>query len=64
MIRVYQAAHGGMVFHETLTKRQQSRRTRALALAVIVAVAGSTGVIQRFSDAHAEAAVLGAGSQR
>ena len=53
-----------MVFHETLTKRQKSLRTRALALAVIVAVAGSTGVIQRFSDAHAQAAVLGSGSQR
>lgn len=64
MIRVYQAAHGGMVFHETLTKRQKSLRTRALALAVIVAVAGSTGVIQRFSDAHAQAAVLDSGSQR
>jgi hypothetical protein len=64
VIRPYQAAHGGMVFHETPTKRQKSLRTRMTAIAVIAAVAGSAALVQQFATAHADPVTMGFGSQR
>jgi hypothetical protein len=51
MIRTYQAAHGGLVFDNALTRRQRVRRHRMTALVVISAVAASAGVLQHF-NAH------------
>jgi len=50
VIRAYQAAHGGTVFYETPTRRQKHVRTRLAAILVIVAVAGSAGLLQRFGS--------------
>jgi hypothetical protein len=50
VIRTVQAEHGGLSFGAALTRRQKIRRNRLMALAVIVAVAGSAGVLQHFSD--------------
>jgi hypothetical protein len=50
VIRTYQAEHGGLAFDSALTRRQRIRRNRIMALAVIVAVAASAGVLQHFND--------------
>ncbi len=50
MIRVYQAQHGGLVFENAPTRAQKTLRHRIAAVAVIVAVAASAGLLQHFSD--------------
>ncbi|MBW8858296.1 MAG: hypothetical protein JF570_00780 [Caulobacter sp.] len=50
MIRTYQAEQGGLAFDSAVSRRQRTRRHRMMALAVIVAVAASAGVLQHFSD--------------
>jgi hypothetical protein len=50
VIRTYQAQHGGLAFDSAVSRRQRVRRHRIMALAVIVAVAASAGVLQHFSD--------------
>jgi hypothetical protein len=50
VIRTYQAEHGGLAFDSALSRRQKIRRNRIMALAVIVAVAASAGVLQHFND--------------
>jgi hypothetical protein len=50
VIRTYQAEHGGLAFDSTSTRRQKVRRDRIMALAVIVAVAASAGLLQHFND--------------
>lgn len=56
MIRAHQAQHGGLVFKSALTRRQKVLRQRMTALAVIVAVAASAGILQQF---HAKPAPNG-----
>ena len=53
MIRTYQAEHGGLVFDSALSRRQKAVRSRLTALAVIVAVAASAGLLQHFNDSSA-----------
>jgi len=53
VIRTYQAEHGGLVFDRALTRRQKTVRSRLTALAVIVAVASSAGLLQHFNDSSA-----------
>jgi hypothetical protein len=48
--RTYQAEHGGMVLVSTPTRRQRSLRTRITAIAVILAVAVSAGIVQAVLD--------------
>ena len=64
VIRTYQAEHGGLAFESTPTRRQKVRRNRLTALAVIAAVAASTGLLQHFNDnlAPSGPATPGAGS--
>ncbi len=50
MIRTYQAEQGGLVFDSASSRRRRIRRNRIMALAVIVGVAASAGVLQHFSD--------------
>jgi hypothetical protein len=50
VIRTYQAEHGGTVFSSAPTRRQQRMRSRFMAIAVIVAVAASAGMVQAFND--------------
>jgi hypothetical protein len=50
VIRAYQAEHGGMVFDPAPTRRQKTVRSRITALAVIIAVAASAGLLQHFHD--------------
>lgn len=50
MIRAYQTEHGGLAFDSAPTRRQKARRNRLTALAVIAAVAASTGLLQHFND--------------
>ena len=59
MIRTYQAEHGGTVFISTPSRRQQRMRSRFTAIAVIIAVAVSAGMVQAFNDRdHASAAEI------
>jgi hypothetical protein len=53
VVRTYQAEHGGLVFESALTRRQKTARSRLTALAVIVAVAASAGLLQHFNDSPA-----------
>lgn len=64
MIRTYQAEHGGMAFDSALSRRQRIRRNRITALAVIVTVAASAGVLQHFNENFAPSgpATPGAGA--
>lgn len=50
VIRTYVAEHGGTVFVSTLSQRQKKLRSRIMALAVIVAVGASAGMVQAFND--------------
>jgi len=50
MIRTYQADHGGTVFVQALTERQRLRRTRFMALAVIVATAFAAATVLGFNE--------------
>lgn len=50
VIRTYQAEHGGLVFERAATRQEKIRRNRTTAMAVIVAVAASAGVLQHFND--------------
>lgn len=50
VIRTYQAEQGGLTFDSPMSRRQRTRRNRITALAVIVTVAASAGVLQHFSD--------------
>jgi len=57
VIRTYVAEHGGTVFVSTPTQRQKKLRSRIMALAVILAVGASAGMVQAFNDRqHADAA--------
>lgn len=50
VIRTYQVEQGGPAFDSAPSRRQRVRRNRIMALAVIVAVAASAGVLQHFSN--------------
>lgn len=50
VIRTYVAEHGGTVFVSTLNQRQKRMRSRIMALAVIVLVGASAGMVQAFND--------------
>lgn len=50
MIRTYQAEHGEPIFDSARMRQRRVRRNRMMALAVIVAVAASAGVLQHFND--------------
>jgi len=56
VIRTFRAEHGGLAFESAPTRRQRVRRNRIMALAVIVAVAASAGVLQHFNDNLASSA--------
>lgn len=59
MIRTYVAEHGGTVFVSTLSQRQKRMRSRIMALAVILTVSASAGMVQAFnSREHTDAAAM------
>jgi len=62
VIRTYQAERGGLTFGVALTRRQKVRRNRLMALAVIVAVAASAGVLQHFNDNLASSSPMKSGA--
>jgi hypothetical protein len=62
VIRTYQAEHGGPIFDSARTRRRRVQRNRMMALAVIVAIAASAGVLQHFNDNLAPSGPMKSGS--